>query len=121
MEAVLRRFLAEAAADPALQDFSRDRAMTSHYVLSDIDLEFFMRFDGGTVRSGLGPPTSEAEIRLETTADVLDGMFTGRVNAMRAAMTGKLNFGGEARLAMSIQQIQEDLRRLYTEAREAVV
>jgi putative sterol carrier protein len=121
MEAVLRRFLTAAADDPALQGFSRERAMTSHYVLSDTDLEFYMRFDAGAVQTGLGPPPRDAEVRLETTADVLDGMFTGRVNAMRAAMTGMLTFGGEAKTAMSIQQIQDDLKRLYSQAREAVV
>jgi ketol-acid reductoisomerase len=121
MEAVLGRFLDEANTDPALLTFSQDKAMTSHYVLSDVGIEFYMRFDGGTVVTGLGPPAREAEVRLETTADVLDGMFTGRVNAMRAAMTGRLTFGGEARLAMSIQQIQDDLKRLYGEARATVM
>jgi putative sterol carrier protein len=121
MEAVLGRFLDEATTDPGLLAFSQDKAMTSHYVLSDVGLEFYMRFDAGTVVTGLGPPPGKAEVRLETTADVLDGMFTGRVNAMRAAMTGKLTFGGEARLAMSIQQIQDDLKRLYGEARAAVM
>jgi ketol-acid reductoisomerase len=120
LQAVLRRFLAGAAEDPALRTFSQGRAMTSHYVLSDAGLEFYMRFEGGTVETGQGSPAGEAEVRLETTADVLDGMFTGRVNAMRAAMTGKLTFGGEVRLAMSIQQIQDDLKRLYSEARAAV-
>jgi hypothetical protein len=38
---------------------------------------------------------------------------------MRAAMSGKLNFSGEARLAIGIQQIQEDLKRLYSQARGA--
>ncbi len=47
-------------------------------------------------------------------------MLTGRVNAMRAAMTGKLTFSGDARMAMGIQRIQGDLSRVYTLAREEV-
>jgi ketol-acid reductoisomerase len=121
MEAVLGRFLACAIDDPALQAFGRGREMTTHYVLTDAMLEFHMRFNDGLVSARLGEPASLAEVRLETEADVLDGMFTGQINAMRAAMTGKLTFSGDARLAMSIQQIQGDLSRLYVEARRAVV
>jgi putative sterol carrier protein len=117
MEEVLRSFLASASGDAALLAFSRGRSMTSHYLLRDTGTEFYMRFDDGAVEAGLGPPASPAEVRLETTADVLDGMFTGRINAMRAAMTGRLSFGGDARLAMGLQQIQDDLCRLYTAAR----
>lgn len=120
MERVLRAFVASAADDVALQAFSQGRQMTTHYVLSDAGLEFTLRFDDGVVTGGLGPPGSEPELRLTTNADVLDGMFTGRINAVRAAMTGKLSFGGDAKRAMSLQQIQDDLSRLYTEARDQV-
>ena len=54
-------------------------------------------------------------------ADVLDGMFTGRINAARAAMSGKLTFDGDTRLAMNIQRIQKDLTRLYRLARSEVM
>lgn len=118
MEQVLRTFVASAASDPSLLAFSQGRQMTSHYVLSDVGLEFSMGFHDGVVRGGLGPPEPEAEVRLTTTADVLDGMFTGRINAMRAAMTGKISFHGDAKQAMAIQRIQDDLCRLYTQARE---
>jgi putative sterol carrier protein len=120
MESVLARFLADAAGDPALQEFSRGRRFTTHYVLSQPQLEFHMGFDDGSVSGGLGAPKARAEVRLETRMDVLDGMFTGRINAMRAAMTGRLSFGGEAKLAISIQQIQDDLQRLYRAARDQV-
>jgi ketol-acid reductoisomerase len=120
VEDVLRRFLALAERDPVLQEFGRERKMTTHYVLHEPELEFYMRFGTGELEASLGPPLSPAEVRLETKAEVLDGMFTGRTNAVRAAMTGKLSFGGEAKLAMSIQKIQDDLCRLYTSARQDV-
>jgi putative sterol carrier protein len=66
-----------------------------------VALQFYMCFHDGRVTGDLGPPPSAAEVCLETEADVLDGMFSGRVNAMRAAMTGKLRFGGDTRLAVS--------------------
>ncbi len=121
MEEVLRRFLAHTIGAPALVAFSQGRKMTTHYLLRDLRLEFYMRFDDGVVTADLGPPPSAAEVRLETEADVLDAMFTGRINAMRAAMTGKLSFSGDAKLAIGIQQIQDDLCRLYTQARDTVL
>lgn len=121
MEQVLRRFVAYAAGDPALQEFARGRSMTMHYVLSDVGLEFYMRFEQGGVLAGMGAPQFPAEVRLETTADVLDGMFTGRINAMRAAMTGQLSFKGDAKVAVGVQQVQADLTRLYALAREEAV
>jgi ketol-acid reductoisomerase len=120
LEEVLRRFLGLAERDPALLEFGREREMTTHYILHEPELEFYMRFGEGKLEANFGPSPSPAEVRLETKAEVLDGMFTGRINAMRAAMTGKLSFGGEAKLAMSIQKIQDDLCRLYTSARQAV-
>jgi ketol-acid reductoisomerase len=120
LEQVLRRFLASAVRDPELQRFSQGRQMTTHYLLSDVALQFYIRFQEGQVTASLGAPDSPAEVRLETQSDILDGLFTGRVHAMRAAMTGQLSFGGDSRLAISIQTIQDDLKRLYTQAREGV-
>jgi putative sterol carrier protein len=121
LEQVLDRFLLLAASDLALQEYSQDRELTTHYVLSDAGLDFTMRFAHGQVVTALGPPDEPAEVRLETTAAVLDGMFTGSINALRAAMTGRLTFSGETRLAVGIQQIQDDLKRLYSQARQEVL
>jgi putative sterol carrier protein len=116
MEDVLPGFLSLAASDTALAAFAQGRHMTSHYVLEQAGLEFYMRFVDGVVEARLGAPEPPAEVRLWTTAATLDGMFTGRINAMRAFMTVKLRFDGEGNVAMALQQIQSDLRRLYKEA-----
>jgi ketol-acid reductoisomerase len=120
MEEALRLFLTQAQQDPALQAFAQGRELTTHYVLRDSQIEFSMRFHDGEVAASMGPPPSLAEVRLETEMAVLDGMFTRRINAMRAFMSGSLSFSGEARLAITIQQAQDDLCRLYTEARNKV-
>jgi putative sterol carrier protein len=121
MEEVLCRFLASAEQSAGLQAFAQERDLTTHYLLRDSQLEFAMSFQDGEVTAGLGPPPSPAEVTLETEMEVLDGMFTGRINAMRAFMSGGISFSGEAKLAISIQQIQDDLRQLYTDARNTVV
>ncbi len=118
MERVLRAFIARVASDPALQAFAKGQRVTMHYVLSDLGLEFYTSFYDGQVGGDLGAPPTPAEVRLKMKAEVLDGMFTGRINAPRAAMTGKLSFSGDTRLAMGMQRVQNDLKRLYTLARE---
>jgi autoinducer 2 (AI-2) kinase len=50
-------------------------------------------------------------------AAILDGIFTGKVNGMRAAMTGQLSFSGDTNKAMAFQRLQGDLGRLYQGAR----
>jgi len=120
MERILRAFLARSSVDPALAAFASGQHMTMHYVLSDLGLEFTMRFHDGQVTGDLGAPPEPAQVRLKMKAETLDGMMTGRINAPRAAMTGKLSFSGDTRLAMSIQRIQNDLCRLYAQAREEV-
>jgi putative sterol carrier protein len=120
LEEVLRRFLANAEQSAGLLAFAQERDLTTHYLLRDSQLEFTMRFHDGEVTAGLGPPPSPAEVVLETEMKVLDGMFAGGLNAMRAFMSGEMSFSGEAKLAISIQQIQDELRQLYTDARNTV-
>jgi autoinducer 2 (AI-2) kinase len=59
-------------------------------------------------------------VQLRLAADVLDGMFTGRVNAMQAAMDGRLSFAGDAAKAMTLQHIQGALARCWRGARDEV-
>jgi putative sterol carrier protein len=55
------------------------------------------------------------------TADVLDGMVSGRINPAGAAMSGRISFDGDARVAMTVQRAQKDLTRLYRQARRQAV
>lgn len=118
MREILPRFVDQATGDVALEAFASGRDVTTHYVLTDVDLEFYLRFREGEVSGAMGAPPTPAEVELRTTAEILDGMFTGRVNAARAAMSGRISFEGDTRLAMSVQRVQKDLSRLYRQARE---
>ena len=91
-----------------------------HFLLTDLKQEFYLRFADGSVTGDLAAPGSSPDLTLKMKADILDGMFTGRINPTRAAMTGKISFSGDTRRAMTMQKIQKDLSRLYTLAREAV-
>jgi ketol-acid reductoisomerase len=116
-----RTFAEKATRDPALLAFSRGRRMTMHYVLEDIDVEFHMGFHDGEVSCQLGPPKSEAQVRLKASGESFDRMLTGRTNALRAVMTGKVSVEGDTRQAIAMQSIQDVMIRLYTEARREVI
>ncbi len=120
VEELLRRFCEKAVADPALRAFAAKRRVTTHYTLTDLGLEFHIGFRDGEVFAGLGAPPAPAEVRMKATAEVLDGILTGRISGQKAAMSGKLSFSGDVRTAMGVQRVQGDLIRLYTAAREEV-
>ncbi len=120
MAAIAERFVADICADRALAEFSHDTDVTLQFALTDIDVGFWFRLCGGEVVGETGVPNEQAEVRLKMKADVLDGMFTGRVNPMDAALSGELSFTGDAAKAMTLQDLQDDLSRLYGRARETV-
>lgn len=120
VEELLRRFCEKAVADPALRAFAAKRRVMTHYTMTDLGLEFYIGFQDGEVVAGLGAPPTPAEVRMKATAEVLDGILTGRLSGQKAAMSGKLSFSGDIRTAMGVQRVQGDLIRLYTAAREEV-
>ncbi len=121
LERVLDDFLADAAADRALQAFSQGRSITTVYRLTDADLAFTLRFADGKVEGALGAPEAGAEVALSMTAETLDGMLSGRLNPTRATLAGDIRFEGDARTALTIQRVQKDFIRLYSAARARAV
>ncbi len=117
---ILEAFSAGIARDDRLRAFAGDQDVTLHFRMPDAGRELWFRLRHGEVSSGLGAPEGRPEVVLRLGADVLDGMFTGRVNPMEKAMSGGLSFTGDAAKAMTLQHVQADLRRLYQAARDAV-
>ncbi|MGD8623625.1 MAG: SCP2 sterol-binding domain-containing protein, partial [Anaerolineae bacterium] len=120
-ETLIHTFLALSARDSALQEHAQGRPQLLHFVLTDTQLEFYISFDDGSIAGDLGPPAREATLQLAAPATLLDGILSGQTNAMRAAMSGKLSFEGDARQALSLQRIQADLVRLYKQAKDQTI
>lgn len=119
MQRILRNFVDGMKQDAALRAFAAGKHVTLHFTLTDVALSFYFRLRDGAVAGDLGDPDA-ADVELKMRADILDGMFTGRVNAMQAATSGRLSFSGDTVKAMTLQQIQGDLSRLYKDASDAV-
>jgi autoinducer 2 (AI-2) kinase len=120
MESILGTFVSLIQQDEHLRKFSNGKHIVMLYQITDLDLAFHTLFWDGEVIGGLSEPAEIPDVTLKMKAEVLDGVFTGRMNAMRAAMSGKLSFSGDTTKAMSLQRIQKDLNRLYTQAREKI-
>ncbi len=120
MTEILKEFTARIAADKEMADFAKGKNVTFLFTVKDMDQSFFMGFADGKVESGVGNPSREPDVKLKMAADILDGMFTGRVNATKAATGGKLSFSGDTGKAMSFIRIQGNMNRLYTEARNKI-
>lgn len=118
MKRILESFVERARSDEALGRFaSSSQDVTLHFKLPDLGSELHLGFEGGSVIGAMGAPAS-AGIELKLSADLFDGMMTGRRNAMQAAMDGELSFSGDTAKAMTLTHIQADLSRIYGGVRE---
>ncbi len=120
MRSILTQFCAGLAADPEILGFSAGQALTLHFTVHDLGLEFYLSLERGSVASALGPPPTTAEVQLQMRGEILDGMFTGSIDTMECAMNGEISFMGDAAKAMALQHMNADMERIYQAARAAV-
>ncbi len=120
MRAILERFCAGMAVDPSLNEFSAGQDVTLQFNAHDLGLLFYIGLKQGKVSSALGTPEEPAEVQLEMRGEIIDGMFTGTIDPMESAMNGELSFVGDAAKAMTLQEIQGDMERIYKAAREEI-
>jgi autoinducer 2 (AI-2) kinase len=120
MRKIMAAFCAAIATDPAMVEFAQGKDVVFLFTVKDLGQDFYLSFADGVVTTGLGDAPREPDVRLKMTADTLDGMFTGRINATKAAMTGKLSFSGDTGKAMAFQRIQKGMQVHYQTARDAV-
>jgi autoinducer 2 (AI-2) kinase len=120
MTRILTDFLGRVSQDGALQSFASGRNVTLRFTLPDLALHFYVRLRDGTTQGALGDPDGRPDVELKMRGEIFDGMLTGSLNPMQAATSGRLSFSGDTVKAMTLQQIQPDLSRLYGAARDAV-
>ena len=109
---VLNRMAELAQTDEALIKASKGKKLTIAYEFPDLEVFFHTDFMDGKVEAGLGE-LEDADISLTMDSDIFDGMFTGKVNAAKAAMKGDLAFSGNVAAAMRLQSLMDDFKRIY--------
>lgn len=120
MARLLQTYTDRVRAHAGLREFSQGKHVLLYFILTDLGLTFYLNFQDGTVDAAPGDPPAPPDVTLKMSADTLDGLFTGRINATRAAMSGKISFSGDTSKAMAFQRIQKEMGSLYATAREAV-
>jgi ribulose-5-phosphate 4-epimerase/fuculose-1-phosphate aldolase/putative sterol carrier protein len=116
MEQVLQIFFTRTSTDPALKNFAQDKLFTIQYILPDLGLEFFLVFENGDVKTGIGSAPTTVDVRLRANLEVLNDIFAGRTSPTRSLMNGKLSFSGDLRRMSDFQKVQPDLAHLYRAA-----
>lgn len=117
---LLQAFTERIRTDPGMHAFAEGKHVLMHFLLNDVGASFYLNFQDGEVEAAPGDPPVKPDVTLKMSAETLDGVFRGRVNGMRAAMSGRLAFSGDTTKAMAFQRIQKDLGALYMAASEAV-
>jgi ketol-acid reductoisomerase len=113
----LKRFLTFCESDAKLIQFAETTSICIQYQIDKPEILFFMQFNDGRILTDFGDPETEANITLLMDSELMDKIFSRKTNPMRAALSGKLRFKGDTRLAMRVQKIQDDFCRLYIKAR----
>ncbi|MBC7232814.1 MAG: SCP2 sterol-binding domain-containing protein [Chloroflexi bacterium] len=113
---VLAKMAELMQSDAALIQASKGKNLTLSYEFPDMDVFFYTSFLDGKVEAGLGE-LEESDAQLTMDSDIFDGMFTGKVNAAKAAMKGDLAFSGNVAAAMRLQSLMDDFKRIYLQAR----
>lgn len=115
MQEVLNRMAERMRSDAALIQASKGKNLSISYEFPDLDIFFYTNFLDGEVEAGLDE-WEDADIQLTMDSDIFDGMFTGKVNAAKAAMKGDLAFAGNVASAMRLQGLMGDFQRIYQQA-----
>jgi len=116
MKEILSKMADLMQSDAALIQASKGKKLTISYEFPDLEIFFYTKFLDGNVEAGLGE-LEESDIQLTMDSDVFDGMFTGKVNAAKAAMKGDLAFSGNVALAMRLQSLMGDFQRIYQQTK----
>jgi putative sterol carrier protein len=117
MEKVIARWLELIRGDDTIKDGCEGYDVSVEFEIEDLDFFFYIHFEERDFSGGIGEFPGEAMVELCMSSEVFDGMFSGELDATTAAMSGDLAFAGDVSAAMGLQSLQDDLNRLYVEAR----
>jgi putative sterol carrier protein len=113
---LIQLYLQYCEDDPALKEFARKRPIQVIYLIPDQDIQFYMAFKDGEIRTAMGSSPVPATLSLTMSEKTFTGVMNGEIDGMSAALSGEMKFKGDPLKAMALQKIQKDLNRLWLEA-----
>ncbi len=116
LKSKIQLYLTLCEGDAALKEFARKRPIVIQYRIPDKEIQFYMSFKDGQVRTGMGEAESPATLSLTMAEKTFTGVMDGDIDGTAAALSGEMKFKGDPLKAMALQKIQKDLNRLWLEA-----
>lgn len=117
LERTMTRLAALLSADAKIKAGAAGVEFSCLFEITDVDLKLYLVFDGNDVKATVGEPPAPAMVELAMESTTFDGMFTGEIDAMSAAMSGDMSFSGDAGPAMALQDLMDEFIRCYTQAK----
>ena len=113
MSIILAGFCAAISADEPVSALSKGLHVSLGFQVSDLGIQFYIALHDGSVSAALGTVEGGADVRLGMRAQYIDGMLSGRTDAMEAVMEGYISFAGDAGKGLTIQRLEADMKRIY--------
>ena len=120
LEDILNEFLPLCEEDAAMKEFAQKRKMSVQYVIPDAQIQFFINFEDGAVSCGGGKPPTPAHFTITMSKETFKDSMNNRIDAVSAALSGKIKFKGDRIKAMALQNTRKDMARLWAEALKKV-
>lgn len=99
--------------DEVIARIAKGFNFTLMFTLPDVDLSFHLKFENDQIAAYFVDAQAEANVKFHMDSDVLDGIFTQRLNVMGAAFSGQIVFQGDVEKAILLQGFLGDFARLY--------
>ncbi len=113
MEPVVERSLELMRTDPTFIAGTKKTHMSLGFEIEDLGITYILKIDGGKIETEMGADPDDADFELALSSDDYDKMFTGKLNPMKAALTGDLYFSGNVKSAMQLQGLLPEMIRIY--------
>jgi putative sterol carrier protein len=117
-EKTLVRLAAILSADERIRAGAAGVEFSCVFEVTDVDLKLYLAFTGKEVKAAVGEPPAPPIVELGMESGTFDGMFSGEIDAMSAAMSGDMSFSGDAGPAMALQDLMDEFIRCYKQAKE---
>lgn len=105
IRAVLEAFAARVNGHRAVQKMLKEWTRNIHVAASDLDVTYTLVVVDGQVREIAAGPAGERHVALTAPAEVVAGIFEGRLNPFHEYAAGRLRFSGSPKDEMRLDAV----------------